>query len=105
MIQLIQFGHIYKKKKSKNCVDANKRKYDCNTNKCRVVIENAFGLLKNQWWIWRHFNSKVDRTKRVTITCCILHNSCEMCNEPKPRLANLENTKEVEFTSHMLLTL
>jgi hypothetical protein len=28
-----------------------------------------------------------------------------MCNELKPRLANLENTKEVGFTSHMLPTL
>lgn len=69
-----------------------------------VWIENAFGSLKNQWWIWKHFNSKVDRTKRVMITCCILHNFCEMCNEPKPRLANLENTKEVGFTNHMLPT-
>jgi len=24
------------------------------------------------------------------------------CNKPKPRLANLENTKEVGFTSHVL---
>ncbi len=73
-------------------------------NKCRIVIENAFGSLKNQWWIWRHFNSKVNKTTRVTTTCCVLHNFCEMCNELKPKLANLENTKEVGFIGHMLPT-
>jgi hypothetical protein len=30
-------------------------------NKGKVVIENAFGSLKNQWPILKHFNSKVDK--------------------------------------------
>jgi hypothetical protein len=73
-------------------------------NKCKVVIENVFGSLKNRWQILRHLNSKVDKRIRVTITCCVFRNFCEMWNEPKPRLANLASRKEylVEFSGHML---
>lgn len=73
-------------------------------NKGKVVIENAFGSLKNQWSILKHFNSKVDKVAKVTITCYVLHNFCDMWKEPKLGLANLTSRKEnlLGFNSHML---
>jgi hypothetical protein len=55
-----------------------KIKYDSNMNSRRVVIENAFGSLKNRWTILKHFKSKVDKASPITIVCCVLHNYCEM---------------------------
>jgi hypothetical protein len=54
----------------------------------RVVIENAFGYLKNRWRISKHFNSKVDKTLPITIACCVLHNYCEMWGALELKLAN-----------------
>ncbi len=42
----------------------------------------------NRWRILKHFNSKVDKTSPITITCCVLQNYCEMWGPSKPRLAN-----------------
>jgi hypothetical protein len=53
-----------------------------------VRIKNAFVSLINRWRILKHFNSKVDKTSLITIACCVLHNYCEMCGAPEPRLAN-----------------
>jgi hypothetical protein len=64
--------------------------YDCNMDKGKVVIKNDFTLVKNRWWIQRHFNSKVDRVAKVA-TCCVFHNFCETWNELKPLFANLGN--------------
>ncbi len=55
----------------------NKARYNFSMNKGRVVIENAFGSLKNRWRILRHFNPIVDK-----ITCCVFHNFCEIWNQP-----------------------
>jgi hypothetical protein len=57
-------------------------------NSKRVVIENAFGSLKTRWKILKHFNSRVDRATKVTMVCCVLHNYCELCGEPEPKVAN-----------------
>ncbi len=53
-----------------------KQKYDSSMNLGRVIIENAFGSLKNGWRILKHFSSKVDRVARVVVACCVLHNYC-----------------------------
>jgi predicted Ser/Thr protein kinase len=47
--------------KARNPRDVNKISYDSNMNLRRVVMENAFGSLKNKWRILKHFNSKVDK--------------------------------------------
>ncbi len=52
----------------------------------------------------KHFNSKVDKATKVTITCYVFHNFCEMWKEPKLGLANLTNRREnlLGFNSYML---
>jgi hypothetical protein len=54
-------------------------------NSERVVIEMAFGSLKNRWRILKNFNSRVDKAARITVACCWLHNYCELRNLPEPR--------------------
>jgi hypothetical protein len=96
--------YLLKNYKTKNAIDVDKIKYACSMNKGKVVIENVLGSLKNQWPILKLFNSKVDKATRVTITCYVLHNFCEMWKEPKLRLANLTSRREniLGFNNHML---
>jgi hypothetical protein len=57
----------------------------------RVVIENAFGTLKNRWRVLKNFNMKVDRTIRVTVVYCWLHNYCEMQGDLEPQGVDRRN--------------
>ncbi len=57
-------------------------------NSEKVVIEYAFGSLKNRWKILKHFNSIVNKTLPIIVACCVLHNYYEMWGVPEPRLAN-----------------
>jgi hypothetical protein len=59
-----------------------KIKYDSNINLRKVVIENAFGSLRNRWRILKHFNFKIDKASLITILCCVLHNYYEMWGAP-----------------------
>jgi hypothetical protein len=54
----------------------------------KVVIENAFGFLKNIWRILKHFNFKIDKASPITVVYCVLHNYCEMWGAPKLGLTN-----------------
>ena len=68
--------------------DMDKRRFDNSMNSGRIVIEQAFGTLKNRWRILKNFNSRVDRAARITVACCWLHNYCEMLNQPEPHVIN-----------------
>jgi hypothetical protein len=65
-----------------------KIRYDSNMNSRRVVIENAFGFLKNRWRILKHFNSRNDKASPTIIVCCVFHNYCEMWEALELRLTN-----------------
>ena len=62
----------------------NKRRFDECVNAGRVVIENAFRALKNQWRILKNFNMEVNKATTVTLACCVLHNFCEIYSERVP---------------------
>jgi hypothetical protein len=68
--------------------DMDKRRFDNSMNSGRIVIEQAFGTLKNRWRILKNFNSRVDRAARITVAYCWLHNYCEMLNQPEPHVIN-----------------
>ncbi len=53
-------------------------------NKGCVLIENAFGTLKNQWKIFKKINVHVDSALMITLACCTLHNFCQLQGMPKP---------------------
>lgn len=50
-------------------------------SKGRVVIENAFGILKNRWQILRDLNVRLQDAPMVTLACCALHNLCILQRE------------------------
>ncbi len=52
-------------------------------NKGCVLIENAFGTLKNQWRIIKILNVRVDWAPMITLACCMLHNFCQLLGMPK----------------------
>jgi hypothetical protein len=51
-------------------------RFDQSLNKIHVLIENAFGVLKNRWRIFKKFNACVDRAFMITLACCALPNFC-----------------------------
>jgi hypothetical protein len=55
-----------------------KKMFDESVNSGRVVIEHAFGALKNRWRILKHFNMSMDKAATVILACCVLHNFCEI---------------------------
>jgi len=56
--------------------------YDRTFNRCRVKIENAFGLLKQKWRIldWG-VRLRIDHAASVIYACCVLHNFLLSCGE------------------------
>ena len=60
----------------KLCCDS--PRFDSSVNSGRVVIEQAFGALKNRWRILKGFNMSVEKAALVTLACCVLHNYCEV---------------------------
>jgi hypothetical protein len=70
--------YLEKNWKNYNLAHVDKIKYDSNMNSGKVVIENAFGSLKNKRKILKHFNSIVNKTSPIIVVCCVLHNYCEM---------------------------
>ena len=67
-----------------------KRRFDESLNSGRVVIEKAFGALKNRWGILKNFNMEIDRTATITLACCVLHNYCKIFSERVPMPNNFD---------------
>ncbi len=87
-------AYLQKSWNTHNVIDVGKHIYDSSMNLGRVVIENAFGSLKNKWCILRHLNFRVDKVSRVDIACCVLHNYCLKWGTPKlgpPNVAAPQN--------------
>jgi hypothetical protein len=72
--------HTYLQKNWKSPHYEKKKSYDNVMNLGRMVFENVFGTLKNMWPILKHLNSRVNKTPKITITCCWLHNNYELWN-------------------------
>jgi hypothetical protein len=58
-------------------------RFDQSMNKGCVLIENAFGILNNQWRIFKKINACVDQAPMITLACCALHNFCQLQGMPK----------------------
>jgi len=85
--------------------DLKKKRLDKSMNSRRVVIVQAFGMLKNRWRILKNFNSRVHRFVRITVACCWLHNYCEMMNQSEPDVQNphMQRDPHVGFGNERLL--
>ena len=58
------------------------RKFNYCISRKRIVVENAFGRLKARWRCLRKQNEmRVTNVPAVVLSCCILHNMCEVRRE------------------------
>ncbi|KAG1686942.1 Protein ANTAGONIST OF LIKE HETEROCHROMATIN PROTEIN 1 [Nymphon striatum] len=65
-----------------------KQNFNFNLSKCRSVIEHAFGRLKSRWrCLAKRLDSPSDKVPTIIVSCCTLHNYCEMNND---RLEDIE---------------
>ena len=71
-----------------------KRRFDKCVNAGRVVIENAFGALKNRWRILKNFNMEVNKAAIVTLACCVLHNFCEIYSKRVPLPEDVDQCRD-----------
>lgn len=83
--------YVHKNWKTCNVVDVDKTKFDFSMNSGRIVLENIFASLKNKWQVFKHFNFRIDKSARVGVVCCVLHNYYELWGQTKPWVANLGN--------------
>ena len=58
--------------------NVDKIRFDMHMNGGRVLVENAFGLLKGRWKILKRANYSVLRLSKVVTACCVLHNFCQL---------------------------
>ena len=74
-------------------------RFDFSDNSGRVVIEQAFGALKNWWHILKGFNIFVDNAALVTLAYCVLYNYCEVHRQhvPVPVDERLQRDPHVDF--------
>ena len=69
--------YLLKNYKPTNPAFRDQKRFDASINTGRVVIEHAFGALKNRWRILKSFGGNVDKCTTMTIAYCVLHNYCE----------------------------
>lgn len=54
------------------------RTYNCRLGSARSVVETAFGRLKGRWrCLLKRNDCKLELSKKMALTCCVLHNVCE----------------------------
>ena len=85
--------------KPANPAVVDKMRFDSVVYGGKMVIEQAFGSLKNRWHILKAFNMLVEKTAIVTLACCILYNYCEIQHERVhvPADCRLQNDPYVGF--------
>lgn len=59
-------------------LDEAEQKFNKSLSSARVVVEQAFGLLKARWrCLLKRLDNKVENVSKIIITCCVLHNMCQ----------------------------
>ena len=50
-------------------------------SRCRII-----DLLKGRWKILQDLNVGLNHAPQTIVACCVLHNMCQIANEPEPEL-------------------
>ena len=58
--------------------NVDRMRFDLQMNVGRVLVENAFGLLKGMWRILKRANCFVFWLPKVVAARCVLHNFCQL---------------------------
>lgn len=74
-----------------------RKRYNDRFCRTRVVIENAFGMLKKRFIQFKRLQMwDVDRITKFIISCCVLHNICIDTNDDVPLESSYDNDDEDE---------
>lgn len=69
-------------------VEANtveRRIFNTKLSRTRVVIERAYGMLKNRWrMLLKTAELALPTVVNVVVACCVLHNFCQLEKQPLP---------------------
>lgn len=58
-------------------------RFNCALSQARVVIEQAFGILKGRWrCLYKPLEEKTSRVPTTIMACCALHNICIDVGDP-----------------------
>jgi hypothetical protein len=61
------------------------KKYNHKLSSLRVIVEQAFGMLKGRWRCLQDtLNEDVSRIPTTIIACCVLHNICKETGDNTP---------------------
>eukprot|EP01018_Ginkgo_biloba_P029127 Gb_19400 [translate_table: standard] len=58
--------------------------FDASLMRGRSSVEQAIGLLKGRWRILQDLNVGLNHAPQTIVACCVLHNMCQMAEEPEP---------------------
>ena len=91
--------YMLKNYKPANPAMVDNMRFDSIVNGGRMVINQAFGSLKNRWHILKVFHMSVKKAVVMALACCVLHNFCEMQHEHVlvPADHRLQNDLHVGF--------
>lgn len=62
----------------------------------QAKIGNAFAVLKNRWKILEKLNVDVKYAAQTVLACCVLHNFCQIAEEPEPD-EQIDNSPNQDF--------
>lgn len=64
---------------------AERARYNTKVSKARVVVEQAYGVLKKRWRVLlKPVEVQLSTLVKVVIACCVLHNFCWLERQPEP---------------------
>lgn len=67
-------------------------------NQARVVMEQAFGILKGRWCLYKPLEEKTSRVPTTIMACCVLHNICIDVGDPS-EIDSVEDDDEMDQSS------
>ena len=68
--------------KNNGALTREKKKFNKELSKARIVVEHAFGLTKGRWRVLlKRLDEEKERVPNTIIACCILHNICVMIGD------------------------
>jgi len=58
-----------------------KKAFNMALSSTRIIVEHAFGRLKNRWRRLKSMDINLDLVPRIILCACLLHNICEDVND------------------------
>ena len=82
------------------------RDFNKSSSSARVVVEQAFGLLKGRWrCLLNKLDESVEKVSSTIIACCILHNICLEVNDPTEIMSSVMGMDFLECLCQAMISM